>query len=544
MAGMGKLALINGKIYVERDVFVQAVYAEEDEICMTGSNEEILCAAGRDAEIIDLEGKTVIPGLNDSHMHLLNVGMSFARARIIGSASIEDLVERVKAFIRKQPEEAKNGILSKGWNQDLFAGEKRMPTRWDLDLISTEIPIVLQRVCGHVAAANSKVIELLGLEREIPQVSGGTIEVDANGVPNGIFTENAISLAAGLIPEFTLEDNKRLFLRAADYALAHGITSVQSNDVGNGSISMEDTFRLLHEIYDEELCSLRYRHQVCVHSVQEFRDYVEKGEFKNGVYNNPKQLALGPLKLFKDGSLGGRTAAMRREYLDDSGNYGIEVRSDQEMEECCRIADAAGIQVVTHAIGDRAIEDVIKNYEHVLHEGKNPLRHALIHCQITDRPMLERIAKDGILIAYQPIFLDYDMHVVVSRCGRELSSTSYAFKTARDLGIHVSYGTDSPVEDCNPFPNLYSAVTRRDRNGYPEGGFFGQECVDVSDAIDAYTIGSAYNEFCEDFKGRIKPGYLADMVVLDTDIFTCEPMEIKDILPDMTIAGGKIVYRK
>ena len=158
--------------------------------------------------------------------------------------------------------------------------------------------------------------------------------------------------------------------------------------------------------------------------------------------------------------------------------------------------------------------------------------------------MMERIAGDDIPICYQPIFLDYDMHVVTDRCGEELSSTSYAFGTAKKLGIHVSYGTDSPVEDCNPFPNLYSAVTRRDQKGWPEGGFFPEERVDIEDAVDAYTIGSAYNEFAEDFKGRLKPGYLADMAVLDTDIFTCRPEEIRTILPVMTIVDGQIVYRK
>ena len=235
---------------------------------------------------------------------------------------------------------------------------------------------------------------------------------------------------------------------------------------------------------------------------------------------------------------------MRKEYQDDPGNRGVECITKEEMDEFCRLADAAGIQVVTHVIGDRAIEDVIESYEKVLHDGKNPLRHALIHCQITDREMMERIAGDDILICYQPIFLDYDMHVVTDRCGEELSSTSYAFGTAKKLGIHVSYGTDSPVEDCNPFPNLYSAVTRRDQKGWPEGGFFPEERVDIEDAVDAYTIGSAYNEFAEDFKGRLKPGYLADMAVLDTDIFTCRPEEIRTILPVMTIVDGQIVYRK
>ena len=550
---MRKLVLRNGKIYVERGRFAQALYAEDGVIQAVGTEEEVLTAAGKrdgsgngldGAEIIDLEGRTVIPGINDSHMHLLNVGMDFATAPITGVSSVDEMVERVKEFVRQNPETAKQGIAGKGWNQDLFIGEKRMPGRYDLDRISTEVPVVLQRICGHVAAANSKAIELLGLDQKMRHVDGGTIETDENGMPTGIFTENAMELVNGLIPKYTLEDDKRMFLNAAEYAVAHGITSVQSNDVGNAFISRDDTFRMLHEIYDEGLCPLRYRHQACIQSLEEFRECVENGEFKHGVYKDPKRLALGPLKLFKDGSLGGRTAAMRKEYQDDPGNRGVECITKEEMDEFCRLADAAGIQVVTHVIGDRAIEDVIESYEKVLHDGKNPLRHALIHCQITDREMMERIAGDDILIFYQPIFLDYDMHVVTDRCGEELSSTSYAFGTAKELGIHVSYGTDSPVEDCNPFPNLYSAVTRKDQKGWPEGGFFPEERVDIEDAVDAYTIGSAYNEFAEDFKGRLKPGYLADMAVLDTDIFTCRPEEIRTILPVMTIVDGQIVYRK
>ena len=187
---------------------------------------------------------------------------------------------------------------------------------------------------------------------------------------------------------------------------------------------------------------------------------------------------------------------------------------------------------------------MIGNYEEVIGEGENVHRNALVHCQITDRPMLERIAKSDILVMYQPIFLDYDMHAVISRCGEELTSTSYAFKTLADMGAHISYGTDSPVENCNPFPNIYSAVTRKDKNGWPENGFYGAECVPVEMAIDAYTLGSAYNEFKEMRKGRIKAGYLADMIVLDRDIFTCDPMEIRQILPLMTIVDGEIVYKK
>ena len=540
---MRKRIFYNGKIYVEKGTFAEAVFVEDGVIRAVGNVKDVREFSGSDVDEVDLEGKTVIPGLNDSHMHLLMVGMLLSTADIVGVSSIDEMIERVKDFMKQNPDACRNGILSMGWNQDFFA-EKRLPLRADLDRISTDIPIVLRRVCGHVAVVNSKVIEILGWDEQIPEIEGGTVEVDENGKPNGIVTENAGDVVMAVIPKPTYEDNKRAFLKAADYALAHGITSVQSNDVENATLSMDDTFRMIHEIYDEKQTALRYRHQVCFHSVKAFERYIKDGEFKHGIYRDRDRLDLGPLKLFKDGSLGGRTATMRHEYLDDPGNFGVETLTDEEMRGFCKLADEAGIQVVTHVIGDKAIEDVIGNYEEVIGAGENVHRNALVHCQITDRPMLERIAKSDILVMYQPIFLDYDMHAVISRCGEELSSTSYAFKTLADMGVHISYGTDSPVENCNPFPNIYSAVTRKDKNGWPENGFYGAECVPVEMAIDAYTLGSAYNEFKEKRKGRIKAGYLADMVVLDRDIFMCDPMEIRKILPIMTIVDGEIVYKK
>lgn len=540
---MGKLALFNGKIYVEKGVFAEALWAEDGVIVGVGRNEDVP-AEYHAYEVIDCGGKTVIPGLNDSHLHLIQIGTRLAQAPIHLATSMDNLVEIVKEFAQKNPALTARGIKAAGWNQDLFTDEKRTPTRWDLDRISTEVPVVLSRVCGHVVSANSKALEILGMDKVPGHVDGGTIEVDENGVPNGIFTESANGLAHSTIPALTLDDAEQHFFVGANYALAHGITSVQSNDAGNSAYPREDVIRLLARIYREGRCPLRYRYQISYDSPEDLRTFVESGGYQRDLGADPKQIAFGPIKLFKDGSLGGRTGTMRHEYLDDPGNYGVETTTDAEMDAFCQLADQYGLQVVTHVIGDKAIEDVVGNYERVLRDGKNPLRHALVHCQITDRPLLERIAKSDIAVMYQPIFLDYDMHAVIPRCGEELSSTSYAFKTLNDLGAHISYGTDSPVENCNPFPNIYSAVTRKDKNGWPEGGFFPQECVDVETAIDAYTIGSAYNEFLEDCKGRLKPGYLADLVVLDTDIFTCDPMAIRDILPVMTMVNGKIAWQK
>ena len=540
---MSRLALKNGKIYVERGVFAQAVLMENGRVTAVGSNEDIDALAG-DARVIDCGGRTVIPGLNDSHLHLIQIGTRLSRAEIAGSSSIDDMVQRVKAFMAAHPEACARGLAATGWNQDLFRDEKRMPNRYDLDRISTDIPIVLRRVCGHVATANSRALELLGMSQKPGRVEGGTIEVDENGVPNGIFTEAAAGLPDSVLPQADLKDARRDFLTGAQYALSHGITSVQSNDAGNSSSPRDAVIDMISTLYQEKGCPLRYRFQISFDSPEDLQQFIDAGGYARSLGADPDMLAFGPVKLFKDGSLGGRTGTMRQGYLDDPGNFGVETTTDGDMDAFCRIADQNGLQVVTHVIGDKAIGDVTGNYERVLRDGQNPLRHALVHCQITDRPMLERIVRDHIPVMYQPIFLDYDMHAVISRCGEALSSTSYAFKTVEELGGWVSYGTDSPVEDCNPFPNIYSAVTRKDKNGWPEGGFFPEECVDVARAVDAYTLGSAYNEFRERDKGRIKPGFLADIVVLDTDIFTCDPMEIRNILPVMTIVGVRIAWEK
>jgi predicted amidohydrolase YtcJ len=540
---MSKSILYNGKIYVDRGNFQEAVLFEDGIIQAVGSNDEILELAA-DALKIDCKGKTVLPGLNDSHMHLLMTGEVLSEAAIGDSTSVEDMVERCKKFAAENPEAVKNGLHSQGWNQELFEqGKVRLPNRHDLDKISTQYPIVLERVCGHTCVTNTKALELLGIGKNNPQIyEGGTIEFEADGNPSGYFTENACYEVRKIVPQADIEGQKEFLLKAMNYASRHGLTSIQANDIGVMTEDMEAAFQMYRDLYSQGKAPLRFRHQICFLTVKDFKQFLE-GEFKNkDQYND--MLALGPLKLFKDGSLGARTATMRHEYLDDPGNYGVEALSDDLMDQLVQLAAQNGMQTVTHVIGDDAIEKTVASYEKVMKDGENILRNSLIHCQITDKALLERIKASGSLIAYQPIFLQCDMYAVESRCGKELSSTSYAMKTAKDMGIHASYGTDSPVEDCNPFPNIYAAVNRKDLKGKPEGGFNPQECVDIYDAIDAYTLESAYHEFQEDVKGRIKPGYFADMVVLDRDIFTIDSMEIIDVLPVMTIVDGKVVYEE
>lgn len=534
-----KTVLINGKVYVEKNNFKEAIFIEDGIIKEVGTNEDIL--KNETDKIIDLQGKTVLPGFNDSHLHLLGVGSAMSSLNLSEAKSIDEIIELGRKFIKEN--KGIKALFGRGWNQDNFTtGEKRLLNRHDLDKISTEIPIVLERVCVHVSVGNTKAIEIAGVD-ENTTVDGGTIELGEDGKPNGIFNENAIPLIQQAIPAKNSHDIEKEILKAGEYAISVGLTSVQSCDIMNSEY--KTIFSIIHNIYDNKKMKLRYSHQYNFQNINHFKDYLET-EFITGEYDG-KFLSKGALKLFKDGSLGARTALMLKDYEDAPGVKGVAALSDEQLQDLVDLATAHGIQVVVHAIGDGAIESVIKAYEKTIKSGKNDnnsLRHGIVHCQITNKGQLDRIAKLNIAVMFQPIFLDYDTKIVESRVGKDLATTSYAFNTLFKSGTPVSFGTDAPVEDCNPFPNIYCAVTRQRIDGNPKGGFCPEEKMDVQDAIDAYTIGSAYNEFKEDFKGRLKPGYVADLIVLNRDIFTIDENEIKDIKVEKTMIDGEFVYER
>lgn len=528
--------LTNGKIYIDKNNFQESIFIENGIIKEVGSNVAIL--KNQANNIIDLQGKTVLPGLNDSHLHIYQVGEAMSLCNLVPAKSIDDVIEIGKHFLEEN--EGINFLKGRGWNQDYFiSGESRLLNRFDLDKISTEIPIVFDRVCGHVVTGNTKALEMLSINENVT-VEGGEIYLGEDGKPNGIFTENATAILKYFNPEKNEDDIERIFIKAADYALSLGITSVQSCDIMNKDF--QSMFNIIHNIYDNQKTKLRYSHQFNFQDINNFKTYLET-EFKTGQYDE-RFLSRGALKLFKDGSLGARTALMLEDYADAPGTRGVSALSDTQLQNLCDLATENGIPVVTHAIGSGAVESVINAYENTMNDSENSLRHGIVHCQITNKAQLNRISNLNIPVMFQPIFLDYDTKIVESRVGRELAKTSYAFNTLYNLGVPVSLGTDSPVEPCNPFPNIYCAVNSLDLDGNPKGGFNPSERMSVEDAVDAYTIGSAYNEFKEDFKGRLNPGYVADLIVLDQDIFTIDPIKIKDIKVDITMVDGEIVYKR
>ena len=314
------------------------------------------------------------------------------------------------------------------------------------------------------------------------------------------------------------------------------MTSIQTNDIKDENYA--EMWQAYENVTHAGSCVRTYQ-QCCFTEIDTFRAFLADG-FKTGYGDDLNR--VGPLKLFVDGSLGARTAKLNAPYADDASTTGITVMDQNYLDEICAIAAENGMSVATHAIGDKAIEMILEAYEKSLPDSSNPLRNGVIHCQITTPATLEQFRKNNILAQVQPIFIHYDKNIVFDRVGEELAKTSYAFKTLADMGVHVSYGTDSPVEDMNPYNNLYCAVTRMSLTGKGDV-YLPEECVDIYEAVDNYTMESAFASFDEDKKGRLKPGYMADLVILDRNIFEVPSAEIKDVRPTATMIGGEIVYR-
>lgn len=447
-----KTILRNGKIFIEKGQFQEAVLIENGLIKKSGTNIDILKETAD--KTIDLKGKTVLPGLNDSHLHLSLIGEAMSTCDLTSARSIDDIISLGREFIKDSP--GINALKGRCWNQDYFtSGEVRALNRHDLDKISKEIPIVFDRVCCHLASSNTKAIELLNIDKDT-KVHGGVIELDKDEMPKGIFKEYAVKFIKSVMPKKEDSQIEKELLKAMDYCISMGITSVGSCDIMNNDA--EQMFRVIRKIYKEKKTRLRYSHQFNFQDIEGFKDYLET-EFKNDNYDG-MFLSKGSLKLFKDGSLGARTALLKEPYNDDKGTKGLDSLDDNRFKAMVELAAKNNIQVLTHAIGNAAVQSLIDVYGEVNRNNDNKLRHTIVHCQITSSDQLKRISEKNLSVSLQPIFLDYDIQTVEDRVGKSLASTSYAFNTLYNSDAKISLSTDAPIEDANPFPNIYCAVNR------------------------------------------------------------------------------------
>jgi predicted amidohydrolase YtcJ len=540
------LILLNGKIHTMDSSLptAEACAVKGGKFAKVGSNEAVLRLKTEDTEVIDLHGKVLLPGFNDSHMHLFSFGYGLGMVNLLGTKSVKDIIEKTKDFISEKKVSSGRWIQGRGWNHDYFEGEKRFPVRYDLDKISTEHPIVLSRVCGHVAVVNSKALELAGITDESSQVDGGHFDIDATGEPTGVFREKALELIFSKIPQPELEEVKNMLKEAAAYANSKGVTSVQSDDLEHlPSKDFRMMLRAYRELKDSGELTLRVYQQCLLSTIDRFKDFLSEG-YTTG--QGDELFKIGPLKILADGSLGARTAALSEPYSDEPTTKGILVYSAEELDELVRTAHDAGMHVAIHCIGDAVMYMAFDSIDKALKaKPRKDHRHSIVHCQITDDTLLERYKELDVFAHVQPIFLHYDLHMVEERLGKERASRTYAFKTMLNKGVHVGLGSDCPVEPLDPMPNIYCSITRRDLNGYPEQGWLPQEKLTLEEALYCYTMGSAYASFEENIKGSITEGKLADMVVLSEDIFRLQQLgdynKIKDIKAEMTFLGGKRV---
>ena len=526
----------NATVYTGNLPLMEAFGVEDDVFFFTGSEEEALKQPAD--RFVDLKGAFVCAGFTDSHMHLLNYGQSLVIAPLhLHTETLKDMLQCLK-----ETAPGPGGwILGRGWNQDYFTDADRMPNRWDLDKVSADYPVCAVRTCGHALSVNSKALEILGITAEAKQPEGGQIMIE-NGVPNGIFFDNAMDLVYAAFPAPSKKDLKQMILAACADLNARGITSVHSDDYCVfRNLSWREVNAAFRELEQEGSLTVRVYEQANFTEVSALREFMDAGNLTG---SGTDLFRIGPLKMLGDGALGARTAFLSQPYADAPSTRGISVFSQREFDELISCANARGMQCAIHCIGDACLDMVLSALEKALAEHpRTNHRHGIVHCQITRPDQLRKIAEMGLHVYAQSIFLDYDIHMLKDRVGEKLADTSYSWKTLKNLGATVSNGSDCPVELPDVLGGIQCAVSRTDLKGSVPP-YLPKEAFTVQETLDSFTSGGAYASFEELRKGKIQPGMLADFVVLDRSPFSEKVSNIRNILVLETYLSGEKIFSK
>lgn len=518
----------NGQVYTGNQ-FEEAFIVENNTFKQVGSTKGILSYANKEDILIDLNQKFVCAGFNDSHMHVLNYGKALRSAKLNEhTTSIEDVINCMKTFIEENSIQENNWVLGRGFNHDYFS-EKRMPTRHDLDKISTKHPISITRACGHNLVTNTKVLELLNIDPDT---------CENKDIALGIFYDDTMCMVSKCMGKPTKEEIKQMFLLAMKELNQYGVTSCHSDDYGTfKNVSFEEIHEVIQELINENKLTVRIYEQANLPTVSKYQTFVNQG-FKTNVGN--EFFKIGPMKIVADGSLGTRTAYMSEPYHDDPTTKGMLCYKENEIREMMQFAHKNDFQLAIHAIGDACLDILLDEFDSFIKDNKN--RHGIVHCQITRKDQLDKMIQQKQHIYAQSIFLDYDIQIVHSRVG-EKANTSYSWKTLLDGGCSVSNGTDCPVELPFALGGIQCAVTRNNLKETSKT-YLPHESFTVKEAIDSYTKGSAYASFEENIKGQIKENYLADFIILDQNPFNIQNNQIHNIQVLETYMNGNRVYKK
>lgn len=520
---------------------IEAMFVKDGKFHKLGTDKEISEYLHEADEVIDLDGRAVYPGFIDSHMHLSTLGANLQECNLVGVKSKEELISRVKEYIYENKVQPGAWVIGKGWNEDYF-DVKELPSRYDLDKVSTQHKICLTRGCYHMCVVNSLALDSIGINKDNNRIENGVFDLDENGVPTGICRENAMKYVYAHFPAITKDTIKKYIETASKYLLSKGITSAQTDDFMLPGAKWQDIIEAYNELYAEGRLNIRIYEQCLLPTKEQLDEFINKG-YKTG--KGDEYFKIGPLKILADGNLGTRTAYMSEPYSDDPTTTGIPQYTQEKLDELISFAIKSGMQIAAHSIGDKSTHMIIESIEKLPQALKDKdLRCNIIHFQVSDEVLIDKFKKLGIVANVQPIFLNYDIHMAESRLGHERILRSYNWKTLLNNGIRVALGSDSPVEMPDTVHGIYSAVTRKDLTGYPEGGWYPDEKLTVEEAIRGFTIDAAYASFEENIKGTIEEGKLADMAVLSDDLYQIDPDKIKDVEVLMTFVNGELVYKK
>jgi len=540
---MTELFLVNGSVHTQDPTcpHATAVAIRAGRLWAVGGDEEIRAMAGPGARVIDLEGRLVLPGLTDAHFHYYDWALGRRRLPLAVATSLSDLRERVARRASETP--PGHWILGQGWNETRWP-DPRMPTRADLDDVAPAHPAILWRNDMHLAVANSRALQKAGITSDTPDPPEGIIDRDESGQPTGVLRELAINMVSDVIPPPT-EEETVAGLRDG-FAVLHrlGLTGVHDYRIMGGADG-PPAFRALQRLQAAGELALRLWMHIPGERLSEAIGLGLRTGFGDDY------LRVGHVKLFADGGQGARTAWMLEPY-EDTGYCGMPLMPMEEIAETVRRADQAGLSVAIHAIGDRANRELVSVFEQVLNGERAAAMesrptappvapHRIEHVQMIRPDDIIRLARLGVVASVQPIHVTDDIPMIEQSVGSR-SRFAYPFRDMLDAGVTMALGSDCPVADPNPLWSIHAAVTRQRRDGTPPGGWYPQQRMTVAETVWGYTMGAALVSGREAELGSITPGKMADLAVLDRDIFAIEPMEIAQTQVVMTVFDGRVVY--
>jgi predicted amidohydrolase YtcJ len=533
------LMLVHGHVWTEDPAQpeTEAIAINGNRILLAGTSAEVLRLAGPSTRVIQLHGRRVVPGFNDAHVHFVPGGQGLASVQLRDAASQAEFRQRFASFARTQSDGA--WIVNGEWDHERWTPAV-LPTHQLIDEVTLHNPVFVERLDGHMALANALAMKLAGVDRSTPDVAGGVIVRDADGNPTGIFKDAAMTLINRVIPPLSLQETETAILAAQREAARNGVTSVQEMANDTNDTGGPNRLRAMQALERERRLTVRISENLRLLDWKYLAGSGVQAGFSDGL------IQIGGLKAFADGGLGASTAWLFAPYDDAPNTSGLasdELQNPTQMYADIKSADQAGLQIIIHAIGDRANRTILDFYQRVEQEnGPRDRRLRIEHAQHLRAADIPRFAQLHVIASMQPYHAIDDGRWAQKRLGAERIHYAYDFRSLLASGATLAFGSDWPVAPLEPLMGIYAAVTRRTLDNRNPDGWIPEQKISVAEAVHAYTVGSAYAQFGEKSKGSLEPGKLADLAVLSQDIFHIDPVQIENTHVDLTVFDGRVIY--